>query len=750
MEHEITGLSREHRRARTALAAGMCAISLAAQCAARTTSEPVEPERMIHARLEFPLIGNGKPTGLLAADLDGDKKSELIAITSSPATLQVFSGLSRALLGWDAPRAIEIDEFALGPVWLYAQQSAAKDAPADIVYASRATSHIVVIDARALWKSKDSDPPKKLDLQLPKRPRVLASAWPGPDHAFKIVAITIDDQLVLVRGPSDVVTTQLAETQATCAAFTEDGKDLYVGFQGARKLVHYTFDASGKAIVAGEGPLPGLPRSIIELPPRQQGSVGTLVAGGDGDIWNCGGEKGLAVFATYDGGTIPYALVTGKLLGSEKFVSIALQGQEAVVHEINMNLQSPANTLRAYAGQHPLAGALGDFDGDGLPDLAVANGDAQRLSILFANKDNTFDVAPASKSGRQVHALACGDLDGDGKPDVVSISALEGTLSISKNVGGKLLDHRVVGRADGGDCLRIADLDGDGANDVLFAKRTSETTSVVDAWFGDGKGNLYQRAEVRPLPVGASVGDLLVHDFDGDGRLEALVADTEKSRVVLFDIDHVKDAGAKFGNPRELEVASGPKRLALIDVEGDTKPEIAVALAGPGKTLGVAFLRVKKDKDGVLVLELIRVQPSATPITGLAVADNDQNGFQDIVLLASKSDFDNHLEVYYQGKDRAFTKAEEELVTGLRPYALRMADLDGDSIQDIVCTAQNSHHVNVWLNGGGTPIHFARLADIGVGTGPLDVQLSDLDGDGQVEIVVANAFSNDISVVRVR
>ncbi len=103
-------------------------------------------------------------------------------------------------------------------------------------------------------------------------------------------------------------------------------------------------------------------------------------------------------------------------------------------------------------------------------------------------------------------------------------------------------------------------------------------------------------------------------------------------------------------------------------------------------------------------------------------------------------------------------KADEEYATGARPYALRMADLDGDAIQDIVVTAQNSHHVNVWLNGGPppapenarTPIHFARIADFGVGTGPLDVQLADMDGDGQVEIVVANAFSNDISVVRVR
>ncbi|MBL8860161.1 MAG: VCBS repeat-containing protein [Planctomycetes bacterium] len=730
----------------------LCAISLAPECAARTLSTGTPaPERRIGARLEFPTVGAGKPTGMLAADLDGDKKSELIVVTSAPGTLQIWSGLSRALLGWPDPRAIAIEDFALGPVWYGGRTPDSKTAPADIVYSSRAVPTITVLDVRAAAQTADdTQVVKTFEVKLPQRARVLASGDLNSDGKFEIAVITVDDELVMVRGPDDVSLTKLAEAQATCAAFSRDGKSLFIGYQGSRKLVRYTFDANGKAAVAGECVLPGLPRSILELPPRQQGIGGLLVAGGDDAVWVCGGENGPRVLATHESGTIPFALLTGSLLGSEKFVTIALQGQEAVVRETTMSETTPPNVLRVYAGQHPRAGTLGDFDGDGLVDLAIANGDAQRIGVLFATEDERFDVARSSSSGRSTHSLACGDLDGDGRPEVVSLSALESTLSVSMNEGGILRDHRVQGRAEGGDAVRLADIDGDGHLDAVFLKRVGEKRTLLDASFGDGKGHLFQRAEFAPMAVGASPGDLLIADLIGDGRLSALVADPEGGKVALIPIERVANQDCVFGAPRAIDVPSGPKRLALIDVEGDKTPEIAVALAGPGPRLGVALLRVKQAADGALTLEFAQIIARETPVTALAVADFDQNGFADLVLLASRSDAQNHLEVHYQSTERTWSKSAQDLPTGLRPFALRAGDLDGDQIPDIVCSAQNSHHVNVWLNGGGTPIYYARIADFGVGTGPLDVQLADLNGNGQVEIIVSNAFSNDISVVRVK
>lgn len=735
---------------RTTLRALVCAVPLALACGARTVEPKAQgSDRALHARLEFSMIGEGKPNGLLAADLDGDGKSELIALTSASSTLQVWHDVSRVLLQLPEPRAIAIDDFPLGPVWLGGSPPSSKDDPASVVFASRAKPGVTVIDVRAAWKSKtDAEVVPLMHVDVARRPRVLASGDLGRDGKFEVAVITIDDDLVLVRSAKDVVTTHLTDGQATCALFSADGESLYVGFQATRRLVRYVFDANGKAVEKSSATLDGLPRAIDELPAEHGAPMRLLVAGGDDAVWSFTNvDKALKAGPKYESGAIPFALVHGRLLDEGiDWVAIALQGQQATVRSSTGTTEAPL--ARVYAGQHPVAAAIGDFDGDRHADLAIANIDAKRVSVLFGNGRGGFDIAANTQSGRATNSIACGDLNGDGKPDVVALSALEGTLSVLMSDKGVLRAHEVQGRAENADALRLADLDGDGALDAAYLRGQAP---VLDAQFGDGQGHLHRRAEVMPVAVGASPGDLLITDIDSDGQLEAIVADPAGGKVALVPIERVNGPGCAFGALRAIDVPSGPRRLALIDVEGDKKSEIAVALAGPGPRLGVAFLRAKKNAEGVLVLEEISHIASTTSVTGLAVADCDQDGLADLALLVSASDSDNHIEVHYQSKEHTWSHdATTDLPTGLRPYTLRAADIDGDSIADFVCSAQNSHHVNVWLNGGGTPIHFARIADLGVGTGPLDVQFADLDGDGALEILVANAFSDDISVIRVR
>jgi hypothetical protein len=159
---------------------------------------------------------------------------------------------------------------------------------------------------------------------------------------------------------------------------------------------------------------------------------------------------------------------------------------------------------------------------------------------------------------------------------------------------------------------------------------------------------------------------------------------------------------------------------------------------------------VVKDANGALGLQELRYLKLDSPVRSLAVADFDKNGFADLAMLVSKSDSDNSVLLAWQSKDRTWTLDASRLPTGLRAYALRTADVDRDGAVDLLCSAQNSHHVNLWLNGGGTPVYFARAPDLGAGTGPLDIEVADMDGDGHVSILVANAFSNDVSLIRVR
>ena len=87
--------------------------------------------------------------------------------------------------------------------------------------------------------------------------------------------------------------------------------------------------------------------------------------------------------------------------------------------------------------------------------------------------------------------------------------------------------------------------------------------------------------------------------------------------------------------------------------------------------------------------------------------------------------------------------------TGGRPTSIAAGDLDGDGLDDLVVTAQSGHVVNAWLAATGTngELALTRLDDVGAHLGCLDVAVGDLNGDGLLDLAVANGFSDDVSAV---
>ena len=82
---------------------------------------------------------------------------------------------------------------------------------------------------------------------------------------------------------------------------------------------------------------------------------------------------------------------------------------------------------------------------------------------------------------------------------------------------------------------------------------------------------------------------------------------------------------------------------------------------------------------------------------------------------------------------------------GDNPKSVAIGDLDGDGVLDLVVANKNDNNVSVLMgNGDGT---FASDVTYGVGNSPQSVAIDDLDGDGVLDLVVANRFSNDVSVL---
>ena len=87
-------------------------------------------------------------------------------------------------------------------------------------------------------------------------------------------------------------------------------------------------------------------------------------------------------------------------------------------------------------GTHPYSVSIGDIDGDGKPDLAVANYSSNTVSV-FRNTSTSGTMSFAAKvdftTGTTPHSVSIGDIDGDGKPDLAVANQDSNTVSVFRN-----------------------------------------------------------------------------------------------------------------------------------------------------------------------------------------------------------------------------------------------------------------------------------------------------------------------------
>ena len=94
------------------------------------------------------------------------------------------------------------------------------------------------------------------------------------------------------------------------------------------------------------------------------------------------------------------------------------------------------NTRIDYpAGERPSSVAIGDLDGDGDLDLAVANWYSDNVSVLLGNGDGTFQSAVNYGAGEYPSSVAIGDLDGDGDLDLAVANTISNNVSVLINIG---------------------------------------------------------------------------------------------------------------------------------------------------------------------------------------------------------------------------------------------------------------------------------------------------------------------------
>jgi hypothetical protein len=205
---------------------------------------------------------------------------------------------------------------------------------------------------------------------------------------------------------------------------------------------------------------------------------------------------------------------------------------------------------------------VADFDRDGLPDVAVRS--AREAMIFFRDGPVAWArvVLAATRAGE---GMVSGDLDDDGDPDLV----LRGSW-ISNPGGIEARDptrwqRHAVGSFDSEFKAAIADLDGDGRNDIVVS--SSENTADV-AWFGapDGPTGRWTRTVIkRDVPGAHTLG---AADVDRDGDLDLVVGQMHttdaRALAVYFNVD-----GQARRWQRQVVDNVGLHNGVVVDQDGD-------------------------------------------------------------------------------------------------------------------------------------------------------------------------------------
>ena len=163
----------------------------------------------------------------------------------------------------------------------------------------------------------------------------------------------------------------------------------------------------------------------------------------------------------------------------------------------------------------------GDFNRDGKLDLAMVQAypalSISNAVVLLGNGDGTFQSAVSHPTAPGAGVIAAGDFNGDGIPDLATLSSYPGANTVSILLGngdGTFQTHVDYTTGNGPVSLTVADLNGNGKLDLAISEYNDNTVSVL---LGLGDGTLQEKQD---FPVNSGPAGIVAADFNGDGRMD--------------------------------------------------------------------------------------------------------------------------------------------------------------------------------------------------------------------------------------
>jgi hypothetical protein len=421
-------------------------------------------------------------------------------------------------------------------------------------------------------------------------------------------------------------------------------------------------------------------------------------------------------------------------------IVVANPGTDSIGVFLRSNNDTFADQIMYPTGSNsaPYGVAVGDFNNDQQMDIVVANFGSNNIGIFLGTRNGTFSAQTtiSTESSRPLF-VAVGHFNNDTALDVVIVNYGTNNIRVLLGHGNGTFATQIT-YSTGYDSLPMSLVVNDFNNDNQFdIAVTNYGTNNVGIFLGYGNGTFTTQkiftTGTYTHPISISSGD-----FNNDTYMDIVVVNFGRNNVAVL----LGYGDGNFTVPTKYSTGdnSSPRSVAVGDFDNDNQLDIAVA-SYDTSSVGIFFGRGK----GTFADQITYFTSYGYSPYSIATGDFNNDSRLDIAVINYDK---NYVDILLTYRDYSFLPQTTYTTTNINsnPESIAVADFNNDSRLDIVVANYWTENIGIFIGYGNGTFKTQTTYSTGENSGPDSVAVGDFDSDHRLDIAVVNFLSSSITI----